>query len=235
MRRIPPILFFASILALLAVCSSPPPAPEADQTRTPPKETSPPPQAQAAQEEEPAEQGPSIIYHSKDGATRAYLPLTSPICEEDENAQPLYEIVALWRFDADADEWSPIDVAPDVPYRISCNAMLDLIRVLGFDLDTGTYAIAAEVDGKLERDVFSIGEMSCNDVDTASAPEGKIAVCIVGESSATVQLVPDPAELPPKGAGHPTSQCSCVSEGSQEEFPLHFAAPHRLLVRLDAA
>ncbi len=200
MKRILPIVF--SLCAVAVACQSPAPTPDANQSQRPPQEASSTPEEatqqatqQATPQDEPVEQGSSIMYHYKDGVTRAYLPLTSSICEEDSTARPLYEIVALWRFDAEADRWSSLDVASDQPYRIECNAMLDLINILGFDLEPATYAIAAKVDGTLERDVFNNGEMSCNDVDTDAAPEGKVALCIVGESSAEARIVPDPANL----------------------------------------
>lgn len=195
MKRILPILF--SLCAAAVACQSSAPAPDAEQTQPPPQEASPPAQAteEATAQDEPDEPDSSIMYHFRDGVTRAYLPLSSPICEEDSTARPLYEIVALWRFDAEADQWSSLDVAADQPYRIECNAMLDLINILGFDLEPATYAIAAKVDGKIEREVFNNGEMSCGDVDTDAAPEGEVALCIVSESSAEVRIVPDPANL----------------------------------------
>ncbi|MFP4597087.1 MAG: hypothetical protein ACLFVJ_02485 [Persicimonas sp.] len=191
MKRLLPILI--SSCAVAVACQSAAPTPDAQQTQPPPREASSPPEA--APKDEPAERESPIMYHFRDGVTRAYLPLTSPICEEDATARPRYEIVALWRFDAEADQWSSLDVAADQPYRIECNAMLDLINILGFDLEPATYAIAAKVDGKLERDVFNNGEASCDDVDTGAAPEGKVALCIVGESSAEARIVPDPADL----------------------------------------
>lgn len=193
MKRIFPVV--ASIFALAVACQSSKPAPDAPEApERPPQEAASAAEA-TAQDEPDGQDSPTITYHFKDGITRAYLPLTSALCQNDADAEPLYEIVALWHFDAKAERWASIDVAPGVRYRLACNAMLDLIKILGFDLDPGTYAIAAEVNGSPERNVFYNGEMSCNDIDLGPAPDGHAALCIVGESSAEARFVPDPAEL----------------------------------------
>lgn len=187
MNRYLPILSALCIVA--AACSQPTAAPDTDPSQRPPQESAPPSQATQG---EPSEPVPSFTYHVKDGTTRAYLPLSSPICREDDDAQPRYEVVGLWHFDAGDDRWTPIDIAQKVRYRIECNAMFDLAYVVGHDLPPGTYAVAAEVNGVLERNVFTVGGMSCDEDDPGPTSEDQVALCIVSESSARVRVVPDP-------------------------------------------
>lgn len=151
-------------------------------------------EVEAQVEEKPSPAAADITYHFRDGRTRAYLGLDGPICMRDDTAEPVYKLKALWKLDADANTWQPMDVAPDQPYRISCNAMLDLVNLLGYDLETGNYVVVAEIGGKTERDVFMVGEATCDD-DPGPAPQGQIALCVLGPSSAETRLVPDPSTL----------------------------------------
>ncbi len=141
-----------------------------------------------------AEPERQITYHYRNGRTRAYLSLESSICREDETSDPVYEMKKLWRLDPDSNTWTPMDVAPEQRYRIACNAMLDLVNVLGYDLEMGNYAVEALIGGSAERDVFTVGEPEC-DENLGEAPAGKIAVCVVGQGASESRFVPDPAGL----------------------------------------
>lgn len=175
------------LLSIAAGCSSSEPMPD-------PKPAAAPVQEQPVGEQS-VEDASYIEYNYKDGRTRAYLAFTSPICQQDETAEPVYEIQALWKYDSSANTWESLDVAPDVPYRLACNAMLDLVNVLGYDLEPATYAIEAEIGGTTERDVFYVGDAMCNDVELGAAPDGQVALCVVGPDSAKAKFVPDPAIL----------------------------------------
>ena len=73
--------------------------------------------------------------------------------------------------------------------------MVALADIIGLDLEPGTYAIAAEVDGRLERGVVYEGPVMCNDVDLGEPSANNVTLCILSSDSAEARQVPDPALL----------------------------------------
>ena len=187
MKNLIPLFIAASV-----GCAGQKPAPETEPVESPqPEETvTEEPSAPEVADEATGE----LSYNWREGRTRVYLPLTSSICEQDDQAQPLYQVARLWRFDPADDTWAVVDVNSSGQWRIGCNAMLDLIDVFGFDLEPGTYAIDASLDGIEESAIFAVGPAQCDGAASGTAPEGEVAACVVESGSAEIRLVPDPRD-----------------------------------------
>ncbi len=183
-------ILMTTVVCLAGACASKP-EPSADPTPVEPR----PDVSEPAPADTPDTATPNqLTYNWYEGRTRVYLPPMSPICEGDDQAQPRYAVDSLWRFDAQTEEWSVVDVNSSGNWRIGCNAMLDLIDVFGFDLEVGTYAIGASLDGITEKAVFTVGPDQCEAATIIQAPPGKVVACVPVDSGAELRHV-----VPPEG------------------------------------
>ena len=138
-----------------------------------------------------------VRYHQDpDHGPRVYLPHDSEPCQAGA-PNVTYLAQALWRYEADSEEWKTVDFGTADNWRIACNAMVDLANILGMDLEPGTYAIAAKIDGTSEIGLIYEGPVDCNDVALGPAPEGKVALCVMSAQGAQARFVPDPENLTP--------------------------------------
>ncbi len=144
--------------------------------------------------------GPTAVvtYHRDlDHGPRVYLPFDSAPCQADDSANVTFLPKALWRFDAVSNAWTSVDFGTAGHWRIGCNAMVAVADIIGLDFEAGTYAIAAEVDGRLERGIIYEGPVMCNDVDLGEPAANHVMLCILSADSAEGRQVPDPALLEP--------------------------------------
>lgn len=140
----------------------------------------------------------AIQYHrDEDRGPRVYVPLDTAPCQAVEAANVTYRPTTIWRFDGESSSWVLVEFGTAENWKIGCNAMADLADIIGLDLEPGTYSIAAEVNGKLQRGVIYEGPVECNDVALGDAPAGQVALCIMAPNSAEARFVPDPSLLEP--------------------------------------
>ena len=101
--------------------------------------------------------------------------------------------LAVWRYDAAADKWTPVrgDVVRRVLFEPIGRTESATTRPLQAD-PIGLYWVSWLQDDVRRGTLIFRGPVQCNDVNLGDPPPGKIAACVPSENSATAQFVPDP-------------------------------------------